>query len=71
MATLECVRDLEENDKDIRDDAVKTLLRITSNILKSPKEIKFRSLKVSLTYSCVVDVHVVVIYREIHRSLLD
>ena len=47
MATLECVQDLEENDKDIREDAVKTLLRISSNILKSPKETKFRSLKVS------------------------
>ena len=47
MATLECVQDLEENDKDIREDAVKTLLRISSNILKSPKETKFRTLKVS------------------------
>ena len=50
METLECVTSLRDNDDDIRDLAVETLLRISSNILKNPKEVKFRTLKVRLTW---------------------
>lgn len=43
----DCVDELRENDDGIFKAACDTLLRVSSNILKSPKETKFRLLKVS------------------------
>ena len=47
MARFRCVDELEDNEENVFQTARQTLIRISSNILKNPAELKFRSLKVS------------------------
>lgn len=44
---LDCFRELLENSPDAFDSASQLLLRIANNVIKEPKEIKYRTLKLS------------------------
>lgn len=40
-----CVKSLEENENDVRDEARRALLNICHNLLRSPNDDKFRELR--------------------------